>query len=269
MINVPYPAGEFFCILLPKDEKDINKNVNISGYRMIKEIGWEEILERKFQIQNKLEGVKGIPKYHGVVYVKKPCDGVMLRCTLEEYIEGVPLNHLIDEKRNTQTHDELIKTVVGYILKTIDVIIQIHERGVVHNDISPNNILVTKDDRVYLIDYALSSAKYFNPLGFSSRRFSSPELFKRVDTITPASDIWSVGVMLYCLIKDKHPINDNPVEVTEVLSDEKRYEEAKQNINFDHIPEGIKRIIGRNMSYDPKQRYQTATEFASELRKAI
>jgi serine/threonine protein kinase len=260
--------NEYRALLLPKE-----KPVNPSSRRMLEIVGSDSLFDRElFILRNNLEGLNGIPKFYGEVEVTK--NGKKIRGLLEEYIQSRSLYTNIKLRRIGHLGFNLIETelnaeiALNYIIKTLDILQDMHSRSVVHNDFSPNNIIVSKKG-IYVIDYALSSSKGANFLIYSSRRYSSPEALRQEKDITPASDIWSVGVILYESIKDKHPISNDPDKVVEIVSDAERYEMAKDNIDFENVHPVIQAIIRKCMSYDPNSRYRTTAELKADLQEAL
>ena len=109
-----------------------------------------------------------------------------------EYIEGRTLTEFIAEnpskKERQRIFAELI-AAVGYL----------HKRGIIHNDLKPDNILITRaDNTLKLIDFGLadSDAEYaLRSLGCTPR-YASPELQAHADRIDARSDIYSIGIIM-------------------------------------------------------------------------
>ena len=109
-----------------------------------------------------------------------------------EYIEGRTLSEFIAEnppKRERQRIFEELMAAVGYL----------HKRGIIHNDLKPDNILITRaDNTLKLIDFGLadSYAEYaLRSLGCTPH-YASPELREHADRIDARSDIYSIGIIM-------------------------------------------------------------------------
>jgi Tol biopolymer transport system component/predicted Ser/Thr protein kinase len=126
-----------------------------------------------------------------------------------EYIDGKPLDDYCDDNRLTTTHRlRLFLTVCSAIEFA-------HHKRVVHRDIKPNNILVTEDGHVRLLDFGIAKILNRDPssetgdstatiLQMMTPEYASPEQV-RGDRITEATDIYSLGVLLYKLLTGHTP----------------------------------------------------------------
>lgn len=125
-----------------------------------------------------------------------------------EYIDGIPIDEYCDKNRLN------IKDRLKLFLKVAAVVQYAHQNLVVHRDLKPSNILITQDGEPKLLDFGI--AKILSPEGERletvtqrgvwnlTPEFASPEQIKG-ETITTASDVYSLGIVLYKLLTGHSP----------------------------------------------------------------
>jgi serine/threonine protein kinase len=120
-----------------------------------------------------------------------------------EYLEGESLDRIIEQKPVLP-----LSVKLGYIVRVCDALAYAHQHNVVHRDVKPANIMVTKEGVVKVVDFGiarLTDMSMTQPnMMIGSRAYMSPQLYKgeRADA---RSDIWAVGVSLYELLAFKRP----------------------------------------------------------------
>lgn len=121
-----------------------------------------------------------------------------------EYIEGEILFDVISRRvKNNKVFSEYEAAIImKKLLQTIDFC---HEHHIMHKDIKPNKVLVTSDGEIKLIDFGLSKWKTYGKLHTSSETpfYMAPEVLEGIRTAK--SDIWSLGVLLFCLLSGTLP----------------------------------------------------------------
>ena len=122
-----------------------------------------------------------------------------------EYLEGESLDRIIEQ------HPVLPLSVkLGYIVRVCEALAYAHSHNVIHRDVKPANIMVTKEGVVKVVDFGiarLTDMSMTQPnMMIGSRAYMSPQLYKgeRADA---RSDIWAIGVTLYELLAYKRPFN--------------------------------------------------------------
>ena len=142
---------------------------------------------------------------------------------------------------------------------------------IVHRDIKPQNIFITRDGRYKLGDFGI--ARIYEGTGTQTSRigtytYMAPEVFnsKRYGT---AADIYSLGMVLYWLLNDRKApfVSDNTASQKEKAQERRFGGEAIPAPA--HGNEGLKQIVLKACAYDPKDRYQSAAEMLGDLERVI
>lgn len=166
----------------------------------------------------------------------------------------------------TPEHLLPVESVLRMIHQCAKALDYAHRRGVTHRDIKPANILLTQEGEVKLGDFGIAQQTHTDKtqiLGmFGSPRYMSPEQ-ARDDVLTPQTDIYSLGVVLYELLCGRPPFTAGgiPQLIRMVL-----YEEPTplREVRPD-IPERLAAIVHRALEKDLAKRYRTADEMAADL----
>lgn len=138
-------------------------------------------VEREIRIHSKLNH-PNIVKLHNAYELNGVYYLVM------EYVNGKTLLDVIKKTNKTQ--------ILGYIIQLIDGLDAIHQSGIIHRDIKLENVMVTSDGVVKIIDFGLSRETIRkNKKAVGTRAYMAPECLKGNNSIH--SDVWSLGVLLY------------------------------------------------------------------------
>jgi serine/threonine protein kinase len=189
-----------------------------------------------------------------------------------EFIDGLNLQEVIKV---------LGRPGLGMVLEiskqSLDALGYLHRKKIIHRDVSPDNLLVTRDDegalQVKLIDLgiakvsggddSLTSAGTF----LGKVRYSSPEHFKTQEGagVFAASDLYSYGVVLYELLTGTYPIKGD--SVASLISGHLMHPplDFKSSDPDGLVPEELRLIVLKSLEKDPKNRYGSAASFAKAL----
>ena len=181
-----------------------------------------------------------------------------------ELLEGRTLAQVMNEVKPFPIDDSL-----QVAARIADALAHMHEKGVVHRDLKPQNIMICKDGTLRIMDFGIARASEMRRLTFvgftpamGTPDYMAPEQVKgrRGDART---DIYSLGAMLYEMVTGKLPFEaDNPFMVmnARVTGDPK----APRKVN-PAVPVEVEELILHAMERDPRKRFQTALEMKAQL----
>lgn len=179
-----------------------------------------------------------------------------------EYIDGVTLKEFMEQQGALKWKDS-----VHFIIQVLRALQHAHDRGIVHRDIKPQNIMLFPDGTIKVMDFGIArfareEGKTISDKAIGSVHYISPEQ-ARGDVTDEKSDIYSVGVMLYEMLTGTKPFDaDTPVAVAVMhMQSDPRPPRA---VN-DTIPEGLEAIVMHAMQRDASRRYQSASEMIKDI----
>lgn len=178
-----------------------------------------------------------------------------------EYMEGESLESLI--KNDGVGLDQAIE-IVRQILEGLN---QAHQAGIVHRDVKPSNIMVTRDGRAKILDFGLARSRMATTETKSGAilgtlQYHSPEqcIGKSVDA---RADLFSVGMVLYEMITGRPPFTGDFEEgIRYSILNETQEPLARYKSN---VPAMLESITTKLLEKNPSHRYQTATGVLSDL----
>jgi serine/threonine-protein kinase len=180
-----------------------------------------------------------------------------------EHIRGPNLKELIYLQGPFSVDGAMF--IVSQVASALD---YAHQRGLVHRDIKPQNILVDRDGNAKVVDFGIAKGMRDPGLteagtGMGTVHYVSPEQARGLE-IGPASDLYSTGVVLYEMLTRKLPFDgESPVSiamkhVTEAPAPPSQHNPA--------IPPRIDQIILRTLAKDPKDRFPSGAALETALR---
>jgi eukaryotic-like serine/threonine-protein kinase len=185
-----------------------------------------------------------------------------------EYVDGRTLRDLLRDDRRLLPERAL--EITDGVLRALD---YSHRHGIVHRDIKPGNVMLTRTGEVKVMDFGIARAvsdaqatmtQTAQVIG--TAQYLSPEQ-ARGERVDARSDLYSTGCLLYELLTGRPPfLGDSPVAIA--------YQHVRENpVPPSHldpeIPAWADSIVLRAMAKDPAQRYQSAADMRTDIQRAL
>ncbi|MFY9947618.1 MAG: serine/threonine-protein kinase [Candidatus Sulfotelmatobacter sp.] len=183
-----------------------------------------------------------------------------------EYIDGQPLDQL-PNKDQIQPHPPDPHRAVPLIMQVLAALSYAHQRGVIHRDVKPSNVLVRADGTVKLTDFGIASRagdpRLTGPgMALGSLYYMSPEQIKAFP-VDARSDIYSVGVTLYEIVTGRRPVQGD--SLFSIMAAHLQQIPVPPIQLVPHIPPELSSIIERSLQKSPEDRFQSAEDFRAAL----
>lgn len=181
-----------------------------------------------------------------------------------ELVEGITLKKFIERKGRLE-----IKEAIGISIQIAQGMEAAHANHIIHRDIKPQNIIISRDGKVKVTDFGIAKAATSNTVSqnaVGSVHYLSPEQ-ARGGYSDEKSDIYSLGVTIYEMLCGTVPFaGDNSVSVAlSHINDEAR---PIRELRPD-VPVSIEKIVQKCMQKKPERRYLSASELIADLRRSI
>ena len=166
------------------------------------------------------------------------------------------------------------ETAVRMVIRILAAVDHAHKNGIVHRDIKPQNILVDAKGKVKVADFGIARLKTAQTTrvddkqnsALGSVHYFSPEQASG-EVADEKSDLYSVGVVLYEMLTGQVPF-DGDTAVSVALKHVSEEPRSMRELN-PAISRALDEVVMRALAKDSARRYQTAAEFAGDLRKAV
>ena len=200
--------------------------------------------------------------HQNIVKVYDVSFGDLIQYIVMEYIEGVTLKEVIERQGSLRWKDAVHFTI--QILRGLQ---HAHDKGIVHRDVKPQNIMVLADGTIKVTDFGIarftrSDQRTITDKAIGSVHYISPEQ-ARGEKTDEKSDIYSVGVMLYEMITGQMPFQAESA-VSVAIMQLQREPKSPTEINGS-IPDGLEQITMHAMQKTPERRYQSSAEMLCDL----
>jgi eukaryotic-like serine/threonine-protein kinase len=252
------------CDLYRAVQEPLGRTVLIKalGQNILPSSPFASTLEREARLLSGLDH-PGVVQVHDFV---KRGDRMWL---VLEHVDGVSLEELLSKVKRV---DAAGAVAIG--LRLTEALAHAHEHGVVHRDLAPKNVLVSKRGEVKLMNFALAVDERMptapelldGSTGYLGPVYMSPEQILG-EPADPRSDLFSVGVILYELLSGARPFegpNDRSTSLRIRQSPPPPLAQGGVKVSG-----SVERLIARCLEKLPSDRIGSAQELAAELRQAL
>ncbi|MCR9246873.1 MAG: serine/threonine protein kinase [bacterium] len=193
---------------------------------------------------------------------------------MELVVDALPINEYSDRRRLS------IRERMALLATVCDAVQHGHQKGVIHRDLKPDNILVDRDGAAKLIDFGIARVIDTGTL-LDTLQTAPGQLLGTVaymcpeqlggsgDDLDVRGDVYSLGVVAYELVTGRLPIDPVGDSWVESLSRIAREEPAPASSHGAHIPAILDPILARALAKSRERRYESAAAFGSDLRAMV
>ncbi|HOQ07554.1 MAG TPA: Stk1 family PASTA domain-containing Ser/Thr kinase [Clostridiales bacterium] len=223
----------------------------------------DEEFVKRFRVEAQAAASLNHPNIVSIYDVGKQDD---IQYIVMELIDGITLKEYISRKGALPW-----KEAIGIAIQICSALEHAHRNYIVHRDIKPHNIMITKDGIAKVTDFGIARAVTSATITMVGSTIGSVHYFSpeqaRGGFIDEKSDLYSLGITIYEMVTGKVPFDgESPVAIALKHIQEKP--EKPIDIN-PKIPKGVNDLIIKAMKKDQNLRYQTASEMLADLQKVL
>lgn len=216
---------------------------------------------KRFKIEAQSAGSLSHPNIVSVYDVGNEDD---LEYIVMEYVEGITLKQYLGAKGMLQW-----KETVDYAAQICSGLEHAHKKGIVHKDIKPENIMITKEGILKITDFGIAKALNQGTIATGGLTMGSVYYFSpeqaRGGFVDAKTDLYSLGVLVYEMITGRLPFEGETA--ISIAMQHLEAEPARPSCFNSAIPKSLEAVILKAMKKEQTERYQTATQMLIDLKK--
>ena len=223
------------------------------------QISANEEERKRFEIEAQAAAALNHPNIATIHAIEEADEQIFI---VMEYIDGKELKHIVGAYRDKPLP---VNDVINYTVQIAEGLEAAHKNGIIHRDIKSQNIMITKDGKVKIMDFGLAKVGkgvQLTQIGstIGTIAYMSPEQTKG-EQVDQRTDIWSFGVVLYEMLTGMLPFKGDYDQaiIYSILNEEPE--------NISEIGPGLQQIIIKILAKNPEDRYQSAVEIVKDLRE--
>ena len=241
------------------------KDLKLNRFVAIKVLKSEYSTEQNFVGKFRMEAQSAAGLSHpNIVSVYDVGEDRGVHYIVMELIEGITLKKYIERKKKLEIRESI--EVAMQVARGIEAA---HAQHIIHRDIKPQNIMISREGKVKVTDFGIaraSSSQTISSNTMGSVHYISPEQ-ARGGYCDERSDIYSLGITLYEMLTGRVPFEGDSTVAVALLHIQGEMVPPRQYEPL--IPVSLEKIILKATQKKPELRYATATELIADLRKSL
>ncbi len=218
-----------------------------------------EEFKRRFKNESKAIAVLSHPN---IVRVYNVSFGDRIQYIVMEYVDGITLKEYIEQQGAVNWKEAV--HFMGQILAALQ---HAHDKGIVHQDIKPQNILLLQDGTIKVTDFGIArfsraDADTTSDKAIGSVHYISPEQ-ARGELTDEKADIYSVGVVMYEMLTGQLPFQSDSAVSVAIMQLQNEAKRPREIVST--IPLGLEQITMRAMQKNPNSRYRSSAEMLMDI----
>ena len=181
-----------------------------------------------------------------------------------ELVEGITLKQYIEKKARLS-----VKEAISIAIQVSMGIEAAHRNRIIHRDIKPQNIMISKDGKVKVTDFGIAKAVTSNTITsnvMGSVHYTSPEQ-ARGGYSDEKSDIYSLGITMFEMLTGRVPFNGETTVAIAIKHIQEPMPSPREYIS--EIPISVEQIVFKCTQKSPDRRYQSMSELITDLKKSL
>ncbi len=257
---------------------DLKRNSKVALKFMLEQFAEDPEFERRFR--KEAAALQKLQHPNIVRFYELGREGVQLFMVMD-WIEGIALQKHLYIQTHEQPENGLSFSEAVTILKEVGSGLQYaHASGILHRDVKPGNVMLSKDGKVHLADFGISKATDSATVtlsGIGTPAYMSPEQCAQME-LDSRSDVYALGIMAYEMFAGKRPFRGDFTDESETSAGSRLERVRRQqlaedpappsSINAD-IPVELDTVLLKCLAKKPDDRYESCDAFIHALNQAL